>query len=382
MGISRAGFQNVLAVEVDKWATETIAENQALYLPELAHWRLVRSDVVKIDYSSINHSIDLVIGGPPCQPFSMGGLHHAYLDSRDMFPEAIRAVRELKPSAFLFENVKGLSRATFRDYFDYIRLSLTYPVVEREVREEWEQHLGRLRVLEKEAYYDDHTYDVQVHKINAADYGVPQHRERIFIVGFVKKGGCRWSLPNPTHSRQALLHSKWLTKDYWKLHGISVPTDEDSERETQQAIRLRRRASELKPWLTVRDALRDLPDPERNPKAAAEYHDHQFIRGARKYVGHTGSPWDRPAKTLKAGVHGVPGGENMLRRDDGSVRYFTIREVSRLQTFPDGMVFHGAWSQVMKQLGNAVPTHLAHILGESIHKALDERDSAIGQRQS
>jgi DNA (cytosine-5)-methyltransferase 1 len=69
---------------------------------------------------------------------------------------------------------------------------------------------------------------------------------------------------------------------------------------------------------------------------------------------------------LKAGVHGVPGGENMLLRPDGSVRYFTVRESARLQTFPDDFRLHGSWSEAMRQLGNAVPVELANIVASSV----------------
>jgi DNA (cytosine-5)-methyltransferase 1 len=75
---------------------------------------------------------------------------------------------------------------------------------------------------------------------------------------------------------------------------------------------------------------------------------------------------DEPAKTLKAGVHGVPGGENMLLKPDQSVRYFTVRESARLQTFPDSFRFHGSWSEAMRQLGNAVPVDLASIIARNV----------------
>ncbi|MGA3304360.1 MAG: DNA cytosine methyltransferase, partial [Methylovirgula sp.] len=97
---------------------------------------------------------------------------------------------------------------------------------------------------------------------------------------------------------------------------------------------------------------------------------HRFQDGARSYPGHTGSPLDEPAKALKAGVHGVPGGENMLRKPDGSVRYFTVRESARLQTFPDGYEFMGSWSETMRQLGNAVPVELARLVGEDVARYL------------
>jgi DNA (cytosine-5)-methyltransferase 1 len=79
---------------------------------------------------------------------------------------------------------------------------------------------------------------------------------------------------------------------------------------------------------------------------------------------------DFPAKTLKAGDHGVPGGENMVVLDGGEVRYFTVRESARLQTFPDEYVFHGTWTETMRQLGNAVPVRLAQAVVGSVSVAL------------
>jgi len=93
---------------------------------------------------------------------------------------------------------------------------------------------------------------------------------------------------------------------------------------------------------------------------------HVFNPGARPYAGHTGSPIDEPAKTLKAGDHVVPGGENMMLLPSGEVRYFTVRESARLQEFPDDFVFYGSWTESMRQIGNAVPVTLAEIVGKSI----------------
>jgi DNA (cytosine-5)-methyltransferase 1 len=80
---------------------------------------------------------------------------------------------------------------------------------------------------------------------------------------------------------------------------------------------------------------------------------------------------DEPSKTIKAGAHGVPGGENMIVLDDGTLRYYTVRESARIQTFPDKYHFHGSWTESMRQIGNAVPVKLANLIGSSIAKQLE-----------
>ena len=204
--------------------------------------------------------------------------------------------------------------------------------------------------------------------LNAADYGIPQKRERVFIVGFRCDLGTEWIIPPATHSEEALLWSQTYENDYWDRHAIARK-DRRSHDRSRRALGLPIRSGPaLKPWRTVRDAISDLPDPELDPSAAAEYPNHRFQPGARTYPGHTGSPLDEPAKTLKAGDHGVPGGENMLRRPDGSIRYFSVRESARLQTFPDDFLFHGSWTETMRQLGNAVPVSLSSIVANSVRQ--------------
>ena len=360
MGVSQAGFQTVLAIERDRWACDTVKLNQDLGLKEVLDWNIIKKDVQAVDYSLITEDIHLVAGGPPCQPFSLGGQHAGHLDPRDMFPEAIRAVRELRPKAFLFENVKGLNRSTFSTYLEYISLCLSHPYDQIGDDKNWSDHLARLRTTDHAPSSDDSDrYSVAAEVINAANFGVPQHRERLFLVGLRQDLGLSWNFPNPTHTKDALLWHQWCSGKYWERHQLSPPDDEASVRKIAQAEKLEEwMATSRNPWRTVRDALVGLPDPEREPAKASGEHDHLHIPGARTYKGHTGSPYDWPAKTLKAGVHGVPGGENMLRREDGSVRYFTVREAARLQTFPDDIRFEGSWGQVMRQLGNAVPTEL------------------------
>src|SRR5262249_29487426 len=131
-----------------------------------------------------------------------------------------------------------------------------------------------------------------------------------------------------------LLFDKFVSGEYWERHRVPKrlrPASPPGIKEKLAAFGWFGPAT--KPWLTVRDAICDLPDPEK--PAAKAFLNHRLIPGARSYQGHTGSPLDEAAKTLKAGDHGVPGGENMLAFEDGRVRYFTVRESARLQTFPD-----------------------------------------------
>lgn len=126
----------------------------------------------------------------------------------------------------------------------------------------------------------------------------------------------------------------------------------------------------------MRDAIADLPRIA--PGQTCEKFPNHFLNpGARAYAGHNGSPMDEPAKTLKAGDHGVPGGENMLRLADGSVRYFSVRECARLQTFPDEWVLEGSWTESMRQLGNAVPVRMAEVVATDLRRAVQRGDEVM-----
>ena len=384
LGLSLAGFEPEAVIEWDKWACDTIRENKSCGYPLVKDWRIFEEDARLFDYSSIDSEVDLISGGPPCQPFSLGGKHKAFKDGRDMFPIAVDAVRRLAPRAFIFENVKGITRASFANYFQYIILQLAYPEIVRNENEDWLNHLSRLECQKTSGKVNGLTYNVVARLLNAADYGVPQHRERVFIVGFRNDQNQEWCFPRETHSLDALLDQQWISKKYWDRHGVSSKQRPEIPARYSTRIKKLCQASlfttSFKPWRTVRDAIHDLPNPLLNKAENNFYHDHNFQPGAKTYPGHTGSPLDFPAKTLKAGDHGVPGGENMLVGLDGSVRYFTIRESARLQTFPDGYKFHGSWTETMRQLGNAVPVVLARVVGKSVaDQLLRTKESEIKQ---
>lgn len=382
LGASLAGFKPLAIVEWDRWACDTIRENQRRGHPLVADWpEPHEGDVRAVDWSEIPTDIELVAGGPPCQPFSMGGKHQAYNDSRDMFPAAVDVVRRLRPKAFVFENVKGLTRSAFHNYFEYIKLQLEFPETPKRKNEDWQSHYLRLQTEFSTGNQHGRmlTYRVRSHLVNAADYGVPQRRERVFIVGFRHDLETTWSLPPATHSEDELLYEKWISGAYWDRNSIpaQVRPKAPSAATLARLSAMRQQGFDevrLNPWVTVREALKNLPDPSKCPRQAQAHLNHLHQPGARPYPGHTGSPLDFPAKTLKAGGHGVPGGENMMVNDDCSYRYFSVRESATLQTFPGAYVFHGAWSETMRQLGNAVPVALAAKVMSSVALQLVEAE--------
>lgn len=381
MGLVLAGFKADAVVEWDKWACDTIRQNKERGFPLVIDWPLVEADVRAWIRTYCVDSrpgvIDLVAGGPPCQPFSMGGKHRAHQDARDMFPVTVEVIRRLQPRAFIVENVKGLTRSSFHNYYQYILLQLELPEVVRKGDESWMEHYQRLQQLKssgRERSRSGLTYNVLPKLLNAANYGVPQRRERVFIVGFRSDLKIEWDFPRETHALHALLYDQWVSGEYWERHAVAQrnrPAMPASVEPTVERLRGLNLEPTKQSWKTVRDALVDLPDPERHPDSPSA-HNHRFQPGARPYPGHTGSSLDLPAKTLKAGDHGVPGGENMLVKADGTVRYFSVRESARLQTFPDGYVFHGSWTETMRQLGNAVPVTLAQVVAASVAESLIE----------
>lgn len=371
LGMSKSGFHHELLVEFNKNAVETLIRNHDLGQAQMKNWDIKHDDVNNISFKKFKNKISVIAGGPPCQPFSLGGKHKAFNDNRDMFPQAVRAVRESRPDSFIFENVKGLLRKNFSSYFEYIILQLTYPNIIKIDNENWEEHLCRLEETHTKGSYRGLKYNVLFRLVNAADYGVPQKRERVFIVGFRSDLNVEWSFPKATHSQDALLWQQWVTGKYWDRLKVSK-SDHPKQNESIEKLssRLQNKYGlfkpEEKPWVTVRDAINDLPCP----KNVNSYNNHQFRDGAKSYPGHTGSPIDEPSKTLKAGDHGVPGGENMIRFNDDSIRYFTVREAARIQTFPDDYHISGVWSECMRQIGNAVPVSLAEVVARSVYLAI------------
>jgi DNA (cytosine-5)-methyltransferase 1 len=407
MAVHRAGFRPLLLNEFVRHACDTLEANGAVprgeeeKVPEPDEpWPLVRGDVRDLKMGYLQGAVDLLAGGPPCQPFSLGGVAKGDEDKRNMFPEMFRAIREIQPKAVICENVRGLLRPSFKPYFDYILHELELPFVERDPEATWLQHDAILKGKKRKAGADPRErYRVYKFEVNAADYGVPQVRNRVIIVAFrgdldidetILKDAVK-----KTHSEAALLKS--LTSgEYWARHPkVPKHVRDRVTSGVQQEFQLDDRGPRLRPWRTLRDALagidensKPLPPIRWNRLNRVQYDDmptdHVGWPDARIYPGHTPNVLDRPAKTVKAGVHGVPGGESVMLTDSlftGSTspseqryrhRYMTVRETARVMTFPDDWKLSGPRGEKMRQLGNAVPVLLGEVFAKAVAKVLDD----------
>lgn len=363
LGMARAGFSHEKVVEYDNDSVTTLVENKQRNVPHVRHWGVEKIDAREVDYKKLS-GIDIVSGGPPCQPFSIGGKHLGPSDPRNMWPVAIRAIRETSPKAFVMENVRGLMRPDFSDYLGYIALQLTYPDLAPRPDEFWEDHLRRLRRHAESRAGRKKSYRVVAKAINAADYGAAQKRHRAIFIGIAVEHGEEWGFPAASHSQEALAWTKHIDFTYWRNHGVRrlVQPSSPTEAKIVERLRVSGEKPTTKPWKTVRDAIGDLPEPSKTEQIKG----HWQHPGAKTYPNHTGSCIDEPAKALKAGDHGVPGGENMLVDPRGTARYFTVREMARLQGFPDEYNISGSWKAATRQLGNAVPTCVAEVIGGAV----------------
>ncbi|MGA5880697.1 DNA cytosine methyltransferase [Streptomyces cellulosae] len=424
MAVHQAGFRPLLFNEFNNRACETLiaSARKTLGVDGLERTEernpkpprpgqpapLYPGDVRDLDLSALQGKVDVLAGGPPCQPFSAGGAAKGDEDKRNMFPAMFKAVREMRPKAVICENVRGLLRPSFAEYFQYIQNELRLPFEKRVDEIKWQDHNAHLtRILDQLSDEDsdpDH-YKVVMVRVNAANYGVPQVRNRVVLVAFradlgVDVEAFEKYVKTERFSADALFRSmRDEDGPYWKRH--SDVEDHVRERVRKHLPKVIKE-DDCQPWRTLRDAIQGYGTDVKLPALPSvdldRLHEkfdfgreidvvgHIGWPGARIYKGHTPNELDRPAKTVKAGVHGVPGGESVMLLDkrvrdssspDGWAylhRYMTVRETARVMTFPDEWHGSGPRGEQMRQLGNAVPV----ILGEFFAKAVADALSAAG----
>lgn len=267
----------------------------------------------KVKELSSKNEFDLLIGGPPCQAFSILGRRNSFSDPRGkLVYEYARLVKELKPRAFVFENVPGLMTVN--------------------KGEDWKELLQ---------YFEDETgYKIFHSRLNAADFGVPQIRIRVFIVGF-RNQKAEFEFPVPTHHNPEKVHSNGNSKLNWipakyaleSLDGVS------NHRIRPHGDRVRNRYS-------------------------------QIPQGGRDRVDHTDRIHpDKPSGTVIVGSR-AGGGRPHIHPD--VPRHISVREAARLQSFPDWYVFQNTETWQYRAVGNAVPPLLGKAVCDSIAKTLDE----------
>jgi DNA (cytosine-5)-methyltransferase 1 len=324
MGLAEAGFAPVRAVEIMEDAAQSYERWHDI---DVDRRRL--EEIPDRELKAWGRSVQLVVGGPPCQPWSTGGLRLAEKDSRDGFPAMLRALRVIQPDAFLIENVAGIERGATRAYF-----------------------CDLIRTLE------GLSYEVSSKTLDAADFGVPQHRHRTFIVGSRLK---KLNFPAPSHGPEGVLP--------WVSAGSVITTGPQGEPNPSIVSYAKRPHLRPSPYdgLLFNGGGRpiDLSRPARTILASAGGNKTQFIDTEGVVPEYHALLWDeeagKPRPTYEQHVRSgkVPG-----------ARRITVQESGRLQSFPDEMVFCGTRSMQYTLVGNAVPPRLAAAVGKAVKSLL------------
>lgn len=365
LGLEQAGFHTVSVVEIDPDCTKTIALNRP-HLYESAVPRDVRDVTAQMLLEEGGRAlgigrplqpgeVDLVTGGPPCQSFSTVGKRGSILDPRgSLFMDFVRLVRGIQPRCFMMENVRGLLSAPIRHRPHSQRGQGYLPLEPDEMR-------GAALVLVL-AELKSLGYEIFYSLIEAADYGVPQNRQRVIFVG--SKGVHRFKFPMPTHSKNPSKNlQKWRTlKD-----ALQNLVEEQSEFVPYSKSRLK--------YLSLLKAgqnWRYLPAELKQEAMGGAYKS-----GGGKVGFYRRLSWDKPSPTVTTCPHQKA--TDMCHPEE--LRPLSVRECTKIQTFPDDWFFYGSATSKYRQIGNAVPVELAKALGGQLSKLLKE-ESFSGREEA
>ena len=382
-GFYRMGFTALAHVEINHWACETLRKRMAYYGYSNIEREVIEKDITSddiltdIDNAVAGRPIDVIIGGPPCQAYSTAG---RVRDSKGMasdprnflFESYVKILEYFRPKFFVFENVTGL---------------LSARVNGKPIMPSIMSALGNSYKLINDP-------NILVH--NTADYGVPQIRMRVIIMGVRKD----------IATKEAIDLYNGVVKTHWN------PETDTIERKG------------LKKYVSVREAIGDLPPVEPGEDASTTSYDYPCNNAFLKRIGKAGiyplmdhiarkhnaldrerfaiminnhwsfgqlrkempqyeheharvfdnsyvvQWWDLPSKTILAHIH--KDGFQFIHPDGDQTRSFTVREAARIQSFPDDFEFAGSRGEKYKQIGNAVPPLFAEALAKSIKKNLSD----------
>lgn len=285
LGLIRAGNEVIWANDIDKDAVATYRENIGNHI--------VCDDIKNIEISSIPKA-NVVVGGFPCQGFSQANRLRTLDDDRNqLYRFFYNVILKKQPDFFIAENVKGI-------------LSLGKGEAIKQIVSDFE-NAG---------------FVVEVNLVNMADYGIPQTRQRVIIIGQNKKHGEKmlFQFPKVTHSKKG----------------------------------------ELKPWVSIEKAIGHFPDPDEDNDVLNHIYSAYKVE-YRNYTGHRKTDKDKPSPTILARGNGG-GGVCAIPHYNGK-RRLTIRESASIQTFPEDFHFIGTMNSCYRQIGNAVPVDFAELLG-------------------
>ncbi|MBR4324015.1 MAG: DNA cytosine methyltransferase [Bacteroidales bacterium] len=321
LGFKKAGYHTIIATDVWDIACKSLEVNKMAD-------EVICDDIRNIDFKKYKNSIDVVIGGPPCPPYSqtrhyLVGKVGGFQDEKAGFavPEYFRAIEEINPKMFLFENVDGFTFKTYEEPMAFVK--------------ERAETLG---------------YNITYKVVNAANYGVPQTRKRFICVGIKKKYGF-FEFPKETHSEKGENNThKWVTCG-------EVLNDFDNITEEEKAQRPGSKDYEL---------LVQVP-PGDNYLYFTEkrgYKNPIFKWKSRYWTFLLKLTPERPSWTIQASFSNNQGPFHWKNR------FLRIEEIKRIQTFDDDYVLIGDFKNQWRQVGNAVPSKLANVFAEQIKKYL------------
>lgn len=353
LGMEKAGFHTVSVVENDSNAVKTIALNrphlQASAVPReiekvsTQDLLLEGGRVLDLGRTLNKGEVDLVTGGPPCQPFSTAGKRGSVMDPRgSLFMDFVRVVREVQPRFFFMENVRGLLSAPI-SHRPINQRGANYPPLQPD-----EMRSAALRVVLSEM--KELGYSVIYNLLEVADYGVPQNRERVVFIG--SRDGESITFPFATHSQDGKTLPKWRTlKD--ALTDLVDPKPEFTPY-AESRLRFLKLLKEGQNW-------RYLPDNLKKEAMGGAYNS-----GGGKVGFYRRLSWDKPSPTITTSPYQKA--TDMCHPQE--LRPLSVRECATIQTFPDDWIFYGSVASKYKQIGNAVPVLFAKEIGSYLYKII------------
>jgi DNA (cytosine-5)-methyltransferase 1 len=346
LGLEQAGFETRVAVEIDPAARETIRTNAARRNQNIVVFNDVTALTPELIFEATGlerGNVMLVSGGPPCQPFSTAGKRRTLNDPRgSLFRDFLRLVDGLQPRFFVMENVRGLLSAPLKHR----------PHAERDTELEPDEQPGSaFQVILEE--FSRIGYSLAYGLLNAADYGVPQTRERVLILG--SRDHEPVSMPEPTHSARGGRLPRWRTlRD--ALQGLHDP-DPQYQAYSESRLRFLKLVPEGGNW-------RSLPK-----NVLPEAMGGALTAGGGKVGFYRRLGWDRPSPTITTS----PAQKATDMCHPTELRPISVREAARIQGFPDDWAFCGSVSDQYRQIGNAVPVGLGFAVGRALTSVLEGR---------